>query len=193
MGTGSLDIAGRSVAAKSHDSPRTRLCLPLPPRPPPPSLRHVLQDHHLRRAQGPLHQGQHLPPHPRQGCVPTFQPISVRAFILTSHCQSTTSPSSSTRYVVSLPCRKFETSGTDTVDLSTLAETRSSWLRAVRLSVLFPIVFSDMSPFVGKDATEAFEDVGHSDEARALLPDMFVGDFEQGGVRVRLMLYCCTV
>ncbi|KAL9713065.1 hypothetical protein Ac2012v2_004306 [Leucoagaricus gongylophorus] len=31
-----------------------------------------------------------------------------------------------------------------------------------------------------QDATEAFEDVGHSDEARALLPDMLVGDFEQG-------------
>ncbi|KAI5124874.1 hypothetical protein M0805_007305 [Coniferiporia weirii] len=30
----------------------------------------------------------------------------------------------------------------------------------------------------GKDATEAFEDVGHSDEARELLKDMFVGDFE---------------
>ncbi|KAF9464827.1 cytochrome b5-like heme/steroid binding domain-containing protein [Collybia nuda] len=32
----------------------------------------------------------------------------------------------------------------------------------------------------GQDATEAFEDVGHSDEARALLPDMLVGDFEAG-------------
>ncbi|KXN89462.1 Cytochrome b5 [Leucoagaricus sp. SymC.cos] len=32
----------------------------------------------------------------------------------------------------------------------------------------------------GQDSTEAFEDVGHSDEARALLPDMLVGDFEQG-------------
>ncbi|KAH8113322.1 cytochrome b5 [Phellopilus nigrolimitatus] len=32
----------------------------------------------------------------------------------------------------------------------------------------------------GKDATEAFEDVGHSDEARELLVDMLVGDFEQG-------------
>ncbi|KAF9006703.1 cytochrome b5-like heme/steroid binding domain-containing protein [Cyathus striatus] len=31
----------------------------------------------------------------------------------------------------------------------------------------------------GQDATEAFEDVGHSDEARALLPDMLVGDFEK--------------
>ncbi|PPR05217.1 hypothetical protein CVT26_012293 [Gymnopilus dilepis] len=31
----------------------------------------------------------------------------------------------------------------------------------------------------GQDATEAFEDVGHSDEARALLPAMYVGDFEQ--------------
>ncbi|TFK43850.1 cytochrome b5-like heme/steroid binding domain-containing protein [Crucibulum laeve] len=32
----------------------------------------------------------------------------------------------------------------------------------------------------GQDATEAFEDVGHSDEARALLPGMLVGDFEKG-------------
>ncbi|KAF7792922.1 hypothetical protein EIP86_004024 [Pleurotus ostreatoroseus] len=32
-----------------------------------------------------------------------------------------------------------------------------------------------------KDATEAFEDVGHSDEARALLPNMLVGEFEKGG------------
>ncbi|KAI0772087.1 cytochrome b5 [Trametes elegans] len=31
----------------------------------------------------------------------------------------------------------------------------------------------------GRDATEAFEDVGHSDEARALLKDMLVGDFEK--------------
>ena len=31
---------------------------------------------------------------------------------------------------------------------------------------------------VARDATEAFEDVGHSDEARALLKDMLVGDFE---------------
>ncbi|KAH9853648.1 cytochrome b5 [Lenzites betulinus] len=30
-----------------------------------------------------------------------------------------------------------------------------------------------------RDATEAFEDVGHSDEARALLTDLFVGDFEK--------------
>ncbi|EJU06365.1 cytochrome b5 [Dacryopinax primogenitus] len=29
----------------------------------------------------------------------------------------------------------------------------------------------------GTDATEAFEDVGHSDEARALLPDMQIGVF----------------
>ncbi|KAF5393161.1 hypothetical protein D9757_001177 [Collybiopsis confluens] len=31
----------------------------------------------------------------------------------------------------------------------------------------------------GKDATEAFEDVGHSDEARALLPDMLIGTFDK--------------
>lgn len=32
----------------------------------------------------------------------------------------------------------------------------------------------------GKDATEAFEDVGHSDDARALLPAMLVGAIEGG-------------
>lgn len=37
--------------------------------------------------------------------------------------------------------------------------------------------------FTGTDATEAFEDVGHSDEARALLPDMLVGDFDKSSVR----------
>ncbi|KAJ7020278.1 cytochrome b5-like heme/steroid binding domain-containing protein [Mycena alexandri] len=31
----------------------------------------------------------------------------------------------------------------------------------------------------GQDATEAFEDVGHSDEARELLPAMLVGEFEK--------------
>ncbi|KAJ3479997.1 hypothetical protein NLI96_g8668 [Meripilus lineatus] len=37
-----------------------------------------------------------------------------------------------------------------------------------------------------KDATEAFEDVGHSDEARALLTDMFVGEFEKNsGLKVQ--------
>jgi cytochrome b involved in lipid metabolism len=29
----------------------------------------------------------------------------------------------------------------------------------------------------GRDATEAFEDVGHSDEARELLGPMYLGDF----------------
>ncbi|KAF8897911.1 cytochrome b5-like heme/steroid binding domain-containing protein [Infundibulicybe gibba] len=35
----------------------------------------------------------------------------------------------------------------------------------------------------GQDATEAFEDVGHSDEARALLPAMFVGDYEGNSLK----------
>ncbi|KAG9317323.1 cytochrome b5-like heme/steroid binding domain-containing protein [Chiua virens] len=34
----------------------------------------------------------------------------------------------------------------------------------------------------GKDATEAFEDVGHSDEARALLPGLLVGELEQSSI-----------
>ncbi|KAN0097596.1 Cytochrome b5-like heme/steroid binding domain containing protein [Tylopilus felleus] len=31
----------------------------------------------------------------------------------------------------------------------------------------------------GKDATEAFEDVGHSDEARGLLPGLLVGELDE--------------
>ncbi|KIK29115.1 hypothetical protein PISMIDRAFT_672512, partial [Pisolithus microcarpus 441] len=31
----------------------------------------------------------------------------------------------------------------------------------------------------GKDATDAFEDVGHSDEARELLPGMLVGELDK--------------
>jgi len=38
----------------------------------------------------------------------------------------------------------------------------------------------------GIDATEAFEDVGHSDEARALLPDLLVGDFDKGSSNIKL-------
>lgn len=38
--------------------------------------------------------------------------------------------------------------------------------------------------YTGKDATEAFEDVGHSDEAREILSGLLIGDFEGGSVRV---------
>ncbi|GBE79482.1 Cytochrome b5 [Sparassis crispa] len=31
----------------------------------------------------------------------------------------------------------------------------------------------------GKDATEAFEDVGHSDEARQILQGLYIGEFEK--------------
>ncbi|KAI0254729.1 cytochrome b5-like heme/steroid binding domain-containing protein [Lactifluus subvellereus] len=44
----------------------------------------------------------------------------------------------------------------------------------------------------GKDATEAFEDVGHSDEARALLPGMLVGEFEKGPNQKIAMAYQST-
>ena len=38
---------------------------------------------------------------------------------------------------------------------------------------------ANVSSAAGKDATEAFEDVGHSDEARDLLKGMLVGEFEK--------------
>lgn len=64
-------------------------------------------------------------------------------------------------------------------------ETKSLWLRAVG----FLIIYHSLSyqPFtIGKDATEAFEDVGHSDEARDILKGLFVGDFEGAPVRTVL-------
>jgi len=46
----------------------------------------------------------------------------------------------------------------------------------------------------GTDATEAFEDVGHSDEARALLPDMLIGTFDKSsGVRIPTISFLIRV
>ena len=45
---------------------------------------------------------------------------------------------------------------------------------------MHPTVQPFTLPVKGKDATEAFEDVGHSDEARGLLPGMLIGEFEKG-------------
>ena len=42
---------------------------------------------------------------------------------------------------------------------------------------------------VGGDATEAFEDVGHSEDAKKLMKDFFVGDVYKPKVK-RLVLYC---
>lgn len=52
----------------------------------------------------------------------------------------------------------------------------SLWGWSVIIFPLWVVIHSRL----GKDATEAFEDVGHSDEARALLPGFLVGNFEQG-------------
>lgn len=34
-------------------------------------------------------------------------------------------------------------------------------------------------PFLGKDATESFEDIGHSDEAREILEKYYVADLDE--------------
>jgi hypothetical protein len=76
---------------------------------------------------------------------------------------------------------------------STPEETRSFWLRLVRdtvsalcLRILSSLMRTPSAPS-GTDATEAFEDVGHSDEARALLPGMYLGDYDKSsGVRIQL-------
>lgn len=49
------------------------------------------------------------------------------------------------------------------------------------LSAIAQLV-SFLTSVSGKDASEAFEDVGHSDEARSLLKDLRIGEFEKNGV-----------
>lgn len=41
----------------------------------------------------------------------------------------------------------------------------------------------------GKDATEVFEDVGHSDEARAILPQLQVGTLKDAVYKVRAVTF----
>lgn len=71
--------------------------------------------------------------------------------------------------------------------VSTLEEMKLSWPRLVRTFCPSSHNHNLLTRFYhhlpGKDATEAFEDVGHSDEARALLPDMLVGTFDTNSVR----------
>jgi len=45
----------------------------------------------------------------------------------------------------------------------------------------------------GKDATDAFEDIGHSDEAREILAGLLVGPLETDGVRSASLLCKVTV
>lgn len=40
---------------------------------------------------------------------------------------------------------------------------------------------------LGKDATEAFEDVGHSDEARDVLNGLYIGEFDGADVSIYLV------
>ncbi|KAL7410430.1 putative cytochrome b5 [Mrakia frigida] len=70
-------------------------------------------------------------------------------------------------------------------DLEKHAEIKDMWL-LISGKVYDTTAFLDEHPGgdeviiceAGKDATEAFEDVGHSEEARKLLEPMFVGDFD---------------
>lgn len=54
------------------------------------------------------------------------------------------------------------------------------------MTISFSVLPRNSNLSADGDATEAFEDVGHSDEARELLPGMLVGDFDtSSGVCIR--------
>jgi hypothetical protein len=61
---------------------------------------------------------------------------------------------------------------------------RLSWLKLVCINpkANTQIPFSNYILRSGKDATEAFEDVGHSDEAREVLNTLYIGDFDGADV-----------
>jgi hypothetical protein len=63
-------------------------------------------------------------------------------------------------------------------------------LKPVRTCGFLLLFETSQTPlFLGKDATEAFEDVGHSDEARDIMKTLLVGDFEKTDVRI---FFCDT-
>lgn len=124
-------------------------------------------------------------------CNLSCQPILEVPFLTNVFQQSTMSQNSWTRYVASnSPCSLCSRHCTTTNSVLTASwwrrgHSRRGWYVALLISnpplaLTRPILF----PATGQDATEAFEDVGHSDEARALLPGMLIGDFEQDSVRV---------
>ncbi|KAK1920797.1 cytochrome b5-like heme/steroid binding domain-containing protein [Papiliotrema laurentii] len=77
-------------------------------------------------------------------------------------------------------------SGVYTLDSLKAHSTRESFWMLLHDKVYDVTQFLDEHPGgdevmleeAGKDATEAFEDVGHSDEARAMLKKMLVGEFK---------------
>lgn len=151
-----------------------------PPLSPHSSSDHVGQEAvHLGRPQGRRGKVQGRPPHahPRQGSVSgaTLIPLCpVCPSELTCHlvrAQCTPSPSSSTR--CALPCLSLPLSS------PCLARTTDTRLPT---HPQHPggdeVLFGE----AGRDATEAFEDVGHSDEAREILDKYYVGE----GPEVRL-------
>jgi hypothetical protein len=68
------------------------------------------------------------------------------------------------------------------------------WEPAVCFGLLLPSNLQDETDgfrsYAGKDATESFEDVGHSDDARDLLKGMLVGTFDGDLVRPFPLRFC---
>jgi cytochrome b involved in lipid metabolism len=59
---------------------------------------------------------------------------------------------------------------------------------------MYVLHYTDMfRSYTGKDATESFEDVGHSDEARELLKGLLVGTFDGGAVRFLSIFYLMLI
>jgi hypothetical protein len=63
-------------------------------------------------------------------------------------------------------------------------ERRFFWIWQVHINAYFLELI-----LVGKDATDAFEDVGHSDEAREILAGLIKGDLERRVLSIFVAIY----
>ena len=50
----------------------------------------------------------------------------------------------------------------------------------------------ELTTIIGKDATESFEDVGHSDEARKQLEPLLIGEFKGEVSLLFIAVMVCT-
>ena len=71
--------------------------------------------------------------------------------------------------------------------MSIQVEKRYFWIWQVHMNAYF--WGSEAHNVVGKDATDAFEDVGHSDEAREILAGLIKGKLERRVLFIFVTIY----
>ena len=71
--------------------------------------------------------------------------------------------------------------------MSIQVERRFFWIWQVQINAYFSR--NEANIVIGKDATDAFEDVGHSDEAREILAGLIKGNLERRVLFIFVILF----